>query len=114
MAGFYCPRSKSAGCSREPGVHVRRTLSSKGQSAVMDLRLEHYLAKIRECERNAEQGRDPAIRYLYRDWLRQWRELTAIPELPSAPPADAPDSPPGTDRTRWRPWARFIRSSDSR
>jgi hypothetical protein len=80
----------------------------------MDPRLEHYLAKIKEYERSAEQGRDPAIRNLYRDWLRQWRELTAVPDLPDASASDVPDFPPHAARKRWRPWARFIRSSASR
>jgi hypothetical protein len=55
----------------------------------MDLRLEHYLRKISEYERSAEQGRDQSIRYLYRDWMRQWRELTSTSEIYSAPPPDS-------------------------
>jgi hypothetical protein len=37
--------------------------------------LEHYLAKMREYERIAEQSRDPMVRQNYLDWLRQLREL---------------------------------------
>jgi hypothetical protein len=38
--------------------------------------LEHYLAKMREYERIAEQSRDPMVRQNYLDWLRQLRELS--------------------------------------
>jgi hypothetical protein len=44
------------------------------KGAVMDL--EHYLAKMREYERIAEQSRDPMVRQNYLDWLRQLRELS--------------------------------------
>ena len=37
--------------------------------------LEHYLVKMREYERIAEQSRDPMVRQNYLDWLRQLREL---------------------------------------
>jgi hypothetical protein len=63
----------------------------------MDLRLEHYLRKIGEYERSAEQGRDQSVRYLYRDWMRQWRELTATSEIYSAPPPDSVGPSPDKD-----------------
>lgn len=37
--------------------------------------LDHYLAKMRELERAAEQSRDPSVRKIYLEWLRQLREL---------------------------------------
>jgi hypothetical protein len=37
--------------------------------------LDHYLKKMREYERIAEQSRDPAVRQVYLDWLKQLREL---------------------------------------
>jgi hypothetical protein len=65
----------------------------------MDLRLEHYLRKISEYERSAEQGRDQSVRHLYRNWLRQWRELTSTSEIYSAPPPPDPaDIPSSKDR----------------
>jgi hypothetical protein len=42
--------------------------------AVTDL--DHFLAKMREFERVAEQSRDPMVRKFYLDWLRQLRELS--------------------------------------
>jgi len=38
--------------------------------------LDHFLAKMREFERVAEQSRDPMVRKIYLDWLRQLRELS--------------------------------------
>jgi len=38
--------------------------------------LDHFLAKMREFERVAEQSRDPMVRKVYLDWLRQLRELS--------------------------------------
>jgi len=38
--------------------------------------LDHFLAKMREFERVAEQSRDPMVRKIYVDWLRQLRELS--------------------------------------
>jgi hypothetical protein len=38
--------------------------------------LDHFLAKMREFERVAEQSRDPMVRKTYLDWLRQLRELS--------------------------------------
>jgi hypothetical protein len=49
-----------------------------GIGAVMDATtdLDHFLAKMREFERVAEQSRDPMVRKIYLDWLRQLRELS--------------------------------------
>jgi hypothetical protein len=68
--------------------------------AAMDLRLEHYLRKISEYERAAEQGRDQSIRHLYRDWMRQWRGLTTTSEIYSAPPP--PDAGLSSDSDKER------------
>ena len=38
--------------------------------------LDHFLAKMREFERVAEQSRDPMVRKIYLDWLRQLQELS--------------------------------------
>jgi len=48
------------------------------KGAVMDPvnDLDHFLAKMREFERVAEQSRDPMVRKIYLDWLRQLRELS--------------------------------------
>jgi hypothetical protein len=38
--------------------------------------LDHFLAKMREFERVAEQSRDPMVRKIYLDWVRQLQELS--------------------------------------
>jgi hypothetical protein len=38
--------------------------------------LDHFLAKMREFERVAEQSRDPMVRKTYLDWVRQLQELS--------------------------------------
>jgi hypothetical protein len=38
-------------------------------------RIERYLAKAQECDRLAEQARDPMVKATYRDLVRQWRLL---------------------------------------
>jgi hypothetical protein len=62
----------------EPGIdptHILKAANGWLKGAVMDL--EHYLAKMREFERIAEQSRDPMVRKAYLDWLHQLRELMA-------------------------------------
>ena len=42
----------------------------------MDIeRIEHCLAKARECELLAEYAHDRVARYTYRDMAGQWREM---------------------------------------
>jgi hypothetical protein len=55
--------------------------------------LEHYLLKMREFERIAEQSRDPMVRRIYLDWLRQLRELSVAATQQSQGPVFRP--PPG-------------------
>ena len=52
--------------------------SAGEKGAVMDATtdLDHFLAKMREFERVAEQSRDPMVRKIYLDWLRQLQELS--------------------------------------
>jgi hypothetical protein len=64
------------GSAGSPPLPKLRRAGRKG--AVMDPvnDLDHFLAKMREFERVAEQSRDPMVRKIYVDWLRQLRELS--------------------------------------
>jgi hypothetical protein len=45
----------------------------------MDIsRIERYWAKAQECERLAEQARDPTVKATYRDLAQQWRLMTEV------------------------------------
>src|SRR5262249_58930836 len=45
------------------------------RGAVVNVRLQYYLAKAEECEQLAEDAHDGEAIYLYRDLARQWRML---------------------------------------
>jgi hypothetical protein len=46
------------------------------ERASMDTpRIERYLAKAKECERLASEARNPMVKAMYLDLVRQWRDL---------------------------------------
>jgi hypothetical protein len=60
------------GCS----AFAKASAGSKGAVMNASTDLDHFLAKMCEFERVAEQSRDPMVRKIYLDWVRQLQELS--------------------------------------